>query len=260
MLLTESLIETLHKFQIGSMATSIEYLRAVEPSAKGQSFGSGFATFAGDGSPLTKVAGLGYQGSPFDLDEIDAFFEGQTKNWELVVTPFTSRELIQQATARGYVPDHFETLMGQIAQPQPYVNPERVTTEEVLGDLTEWMRVTDGGWAESEPLPDEPSAIGKIMAAWPARRFLGRIEGQPAATASLCEHEGVFLFAGACTRPQFRGCGLQTALTQHRIQSAGKGALLLVAALPGSQSHRNLQRIGFQPIYSELVMFRQAPE
>jgi hypothetical protein len=33
-----------------------------------------------------------------------------------------------------------------------------------------------------------------------------------------------------------------------------------VSALPGSQSHRNLQRIGFQPIYSELVMFRQAAE
>lgn len=260
MLLTQSLIERLHHFQIDSMSRSIDFLRSVEPSTKGQVFGSGFATFAGDGSPLTKVYGIGHDGSNFDLEAIDLYFEGLSKNWELIVTPFSSRDLMQQATARGYVPDHFETLMGQIVEPSAFEIPTGLTIEEVQDDLTEWTLVTDAGWMESEVLPQEPSHIGKVMAAWPARRYLGRIDGEPAATACLCENNGTYLFAGACTRPQFRGRGLQTALTRHRIQTAGAGALILVAALPGSQSHRNLQRIGFQPIYSELVMFRQATE
>jgi len=260
MLLTESLVETLHDFQIRSMARSIDFLRAVEPSTKGQAFGTGFATFAGDGSPLTKVSGLGYNGSTFDLAEVDAFFADLTSNWELIVTPFTSKELMQKASALGYMPDHFETLLGQIADPQAAELPAGMTIEEVEGDLTEWTRVTDAAWMESEDLPSEPTPIGRIMAAWPARRYLGRIDGEPAASASLCENNGTYLFAGACTRPQFRGRGLQTALTQFRLQAAGADALVLVSALPGSQSHRNLQRIGFQPIYSELVMFRQAAE
>lgn len=260
MLLTQSLIERLHHFQIDSMARSIDYLQAVEPSAKGKAFGSGFATFAGDGSPLTKVSGLGHNGSEFDLSEIDAFFEGLTQNWELIVTPFTGKELLKQSSILGYVPDHFETVLGQIAKPNSFEVPSYMTIEEVQDDLTEWMLVTDSGWMESDVLPDEPSVVGKIMAAWPARRYLGRIDGEPAATACLCENNGIYLFAGACTRPQFRGRGLQTALTQHRMKAAGDGALVLVSALPGSQSHRNLQRIGFQPIYSELVMFRRATE
>lgn len=257
MLLTDDLINELHSFRIEMMKRLVTALRKVRPLADGREIGVGYASFPGDGNNLTQVYGISHRGASYDLAEVEAFFEGKANNWELIVTPFESAELMSRGTKLGYQPDHFESVLAMKAAASSFELPQNVNVVEMGGDLTLWARVSDAAWCETNELADELSWIGKIAVASPSRRFMALVEGQPAATASMVEIDGKIMFTGAATLPKYRGMGLQTALTNRRLAEAGSGAFVHVVALPGSQSHRNLQRIGFSPLYSKLVMFRQ---
>jgi len=88
--------------------------------------------------------------------------------------------------------------------------------------------------------------------------FLVEDRGEAIAAGSLHLHGGVALFAGASTVPAFRGRGAQRAPLQARIAFAvAQGAdLAIMVALPGSASHRNAQRAGFQVAYSRVKVGR----
>jgi len=238
------------------MERSVATLRASLPFVDGKAVGGGFAGFSGDGSPTTQAYGIGHRDTPYDLAELDEFYKGRAENWELIVTPFASPSIFRSAANFGYVPDHFETVLAQIALPGESALPPSIQIEEVVGDLSTWAKVSDAGWSGRDDLAHELSDMAKLMIASPTRRYLASVDGQPAAAASMVSFQGKHLFAGACTLPKFRGKGLQSALTKRRLSDAGSGSLVTVVALPGSQSHRNLQRIGFEPLYSKLVLYR----
>ena len=257
MLLTEELIDRLYHFRLEMMQQSTASLQKVIPNAKGAAIGAGYATFAGDGSPLTQVYGVGHRDAPFDLDELEAFYKGLTNQWELIFTPFANPSLMTAAVKRGYVPDHFETVLAMVAPKIELEIPEGTVIEEVSGDLTDWMRASDAAWSGQHELPNEPSEMAIAMSGYPSRRFWAVVDGEPASTASLIQIGDVSLLAGGGTRLKFRRRGLQQLLTNFRLKEAVEGSLVQVVALPGSQSHRNLQRVGFQPLYSKLIMLRQ---
>lgn len=257
MLLTDALIEDIHAMRLTMMRDLVSTYRQRFPEAKGQEFGGGYASFAGKGVPLSQVYGVGHRGAAFDLDEIDAFYADLGDNWEFIVTPFCSDSVLKSATKHGYELDHFESVMGQIVGDTQVEPIAGVTVEEVESDFDLWHRTSDAGWAGTDDLPTEPSLLSTAMSqSRTTRRYLARVDGEPAATASLGDYGGKFLFAGASTRIQFRGRGLQRLLTQRRIRDAGKGAYVQVITMPGSESHRNAQRVGFRPLYSKLVLYR----
>ncbi len=67
---------------------------------------------------------------------------------------------------------------------------------------------------------------------------------------------GVAVLAGGGTLPEFRGRGGQTALLRRRVSDASSSGCDLVVsqATPGSTSQRNMERIGFHPAYTELIL------
>jgi hypothetical protein len=258
MLLTDDLIDRLHRLRIEGMVSFSESVRAVLTSGDGAAIGSGFAVFAGAGSPMTQVYGVGFRGTSINLSEIDEFYAGRTDNWELILTPFVDPSEFQRAVAWGYVPDHFESVLAQISGGGLVEGLPDVTLEEIGHDLTEWMCTSEMGWTGADALPDGPSEITRLICATnDVRRYLARVNGVPAATASLGARTEGYLFAGASTLPKFRGRGLQRLLSQRRLADATPGSVVTVTALPGSKSHRNLQRVGFQPLYSKMVFYRR---
>jgi ribosomal protein S18 acetylase RimI-like enzyme len=77
--------------------------------------------------------------------------------------------------------------------------------------------------------------------------YLARVNGRPAAAATLYVHERVGYLADAATDPAFRRRGLQTALLRRRIYDAAAGAdLVFGGADPFSTSHRNMERVGMR--------------
>jgi len=90
--------------------------------------------------------------------------------------------------------------------------------------------------------------------------FLATIDDQPAAAGALFLHEGVALFAGASTLPEFRRRGLQAALLEARIRYACEHGcdLAMMVAEAGSNSQRNAQRQGFLVAYTRLKWRKDA--
>lgn len=78
--------------------------------------------------------------------------------------------------------------------------------------------------------------------------YLARVNGRPAAAATLYLRDGVGYLADSATNPSFRRRGLQLALLRRRIRDAGcAGAdLVFSGAEPLSSSHRNMERVGLR--------------
>ena len=123
-------------------------------------------------------------------------------------------------------------------------------------DATLWSDVNARGWAhehpEFEPFIRDIGAVLVTRENSPC--FIAEIDGQSGAAGALAIHEGVALFAGASTVPEFRRRGLQTALLEARIRFACEQGcdLAMMVAEPGSNSQRNAQRQGFLIAYTRL--------
>ncbi|MDI1290023.1 MAG: GNAT family N-acetyltransferase, partial [bacterium] len=82
--------------------------------------------------------------------------------------------------------------------------------------------------------------------------LLATVNGTPAGGAGLSIHNHVAHMAGAAVLPQFRGRGIQQALTAARLQLAtDRGCTLAkLDVRAGSASYRNAVRAGFQVAYT----------
>jgi ribosomal protein S18 acetylase RimI-like enzyme len=78
--------------------------------------------------------------------------------------------------------------------------------------------------------------------------YLARMNGRPAAAATLFMKDRVGYLADATTDPAFRRRGFQSALLRRRIRDAAAGGANLVfsGAAPFSTSHRNMERAGLR--------------
>ncbi|MGV3617854.1 MAG: hypothetical protein ACO1SV_21220 [Fimbriimonas sp.] len=254
MLLDDALIDRVYRLKLATLRATAEGYTRVRSDSVGKAVGTGYALFAGEGSPLTQVMGFGHREAN-DPAELDAFYEGLAENWEVTVTPFTAPETLRALTAQGYRPSHFEGTLVQTVGEIPRA-PEVEIVE--LDEATDaWSETTWRSWAEDETSPFAPDDLVRAVGVMPARRYLALVDGIPAATASLMPFEEGVVLGGAATRLPFRGRGLQTALLARRLRDAGPGTLAVIGAMPGTVSHRNAQRAGFQPLYSVMVWMRR---
>ncbi len=90
--------------------------------------------------------------------------------------------------------------------------------------------------------------------------FFGLWESTRGAGAAMDVHAGLATFFGDATLVPARGHGLQVALIRQRLRRAAElGCDLATASVvPGSSSHRNYERAGFQLVYGR-VMVALAP-
>ena len=71
--------------------------------------------------------------------------------------------------------------------------------------------------------------------------------------------EGVAQLAGATTAPAHRRQGVQAALLSARLADAAAAGcdIAVVTTLPGSKSQQNVQRQGFDLLYTRATLVRQ---
>ena len=117
-----------------------------------------------------------------------------------------------------------------------------------------WADISARGWAHEHPeLLEFLLQMGAISSARDQTVcFLAELDGKPGAAGVLCLHEGVALFGGSATVPESRRHGLHTALLHERMRYAFEHQcdLAMMAAQPGSESHRNAERKGFRIAYT----------
>ncbi len=178
--------------------------------------------------------------------------------------------LAARLTRRGYQLAGFENVLGlPLPLPGTVALADGVeVAESPAEELDLWLDVVvtgfahpdDQGVAANEQFPREAleRVIGDLGSSQGFVRYLARREGEPAGGASLRLFEGVAQLAGAATLPAHRRRGVQSSLLATRLARAAAAGceLAVVTTEPGSKSQQNVQRQGFELLYSRAVLVR----
>ena len=237
-----------------------------------QRIGSGVACYAAPNSPFNKVAGVGFGSSvsESDLDQLEEAMGSRQVPVQFELSTLADPEVGSMLTARGYRLVGFENVLGRELK-ELKTDPTDIGIEPVEpAAMDAWidMIVTgfehpDGqGVASQESFPREALVrdIGDMASIDQFRMFNARLDGEVAGGGSMRLHDGVALLCGAATLPDYRRRGVQTALLQSRLQLAAEAGCHLAAMTtqPGSKSHQNAQRQGFDLLYSRAVLIRSS--
>ncbi|MCL4810791.1 MAG: GNAT family N-acetyltransferase, partial [Thermoanaerobaculia bacterium] len=226
------------------------------------------------GSPLNKVAGLGFDGVPpeVELAEVEEAFARRECPVRAELSSLADPSVGAFLTRRGYVLEGFEDVLG-LALPAAGLPPvpEGVRVRPSGEDeLEAWLDVTvrgfvvpdDQGVPSSESFEEEVlrRIVRDFVQADGMTRYLAERSGVPAGGGSLRVAGGIAQLCGAATLPAHRRRGIQTALLSKRLADAGLAGcdLAVVTTQPGSKSQENARRRGFALLYTRAVLVRGA--
>lgn len=245
-----------------------------EPQALVLPVGSGSAVWAGPSSPLDKVVGVG-MGGEFDdgtLDEVEAAFAERDTPVQFEVSTLADPAVAERLTRRGYVLSGFENVLGLRLEPGRSAKSAAGVEISPVGpdEFDTWLDVVATGFAtpdvqgiashEEFPRDALDHSVRDIASATGFSGSIARIDGAPAGGASLRLADGVAQFCGAATLPAFRRRGVQASLLSARLAAAASAGcdLAVVTTLPGSKSQQNVQQLGFQILYTRVILVRSA--
>lgn len=230
--------------------------------------GGGFATFDGQDSPFTKVSGLGFDvlPGPQELAEVERRFAAHDVRPQFEISQLGDPELAASLTRRGYQLVTFENVLGRRLEDNPVAAPTadiEVTRGEDRAHA--WMNVVvEGslapdtiGVVQHETFPAEQIERAEAALVRAGNRaYLATLAGAVAGGGGLRVSGGIAQLTGAATAPKHRRRGVQTALVHARLIDAREEGcdLAVVTCQPGSVSHANMQKLGFDLLYTRAVL------
>ena len=232
----------------------------------------GVASFAGEGSPYNKVAGLGFGGvpDPAALDEIEKAFAAFGSPVQIELAHLADPAIGAVLAGRGYQLESFENVLGRaLAAGSERVMPSGVEVRPSGEEEFEtWLDVVAEGSVHPDtqgvPWHEEFSREAIIgaerdSAAAGDMRYAALRDGVIVGGATMRISEGVAQLTGAATVPAHRRRGVQTALLSARLADAAAAGcdVAVITTQPGSRSQQNAQRQGFDLLYTRAVLVKQ---
>jgi ribosomal protein S18 acetylase RimI-like enzyme len=199
---------------------------------------------------FTRVIGLrpGHEG---EIEPLLTWYReyGVKPTFEIVPGMFDA-ELGRALARHGFLPSGFHaSLIGEpdsTTASNADIDIERVGSEQAM---ERYLDAYVSGWG----VPEKDHAQFKVnVRPWRQQPgwslYLARVDGRPAAAATLYIADRVAYLADATTAPAFRGRGLHAALLRQRIHDASAAGVDLVfsGAEPMGTSHRNMERAGLR--------------
>jgi GNAT superfamily N-acetyltransferase len=236
------------------------------------SVAGGVASFAEKDSPFNKVAGLGFGGVPSmaEMDEIERAFAACGAPVQIELPHLADQEVGTFLTTRGYQLVSFENVLGRAlsSDPERVIPPGIEVRPSGDDEFEAWLDVvvnatlhpdTQGvPWHEEFPRRILEDAERDATAAG-VMHYAALRDGVIAGGASFRIAEGIAQLAGAATAPEHRRRGVQTALTSARLADAVAAGcdIAVVTTQPGSRSQQNMQRQGFDLLYTRATLVKQ---
>jgi GNAT superfamily N-acetyltransferase len=233
----------------------------------------GVASFAEEDSPFNKVAGLGFRGVPdaAALDEIERAFAARGAPVQVELAHLVDPALGVLLTERGYRLVSFENVLGRslTGEAEPVRPPGVEVRRSGDDEFDAWLDVVvdafihpdTQGVPSHEEFPREAieRAERDLVAAAGVMCYLALRDGVIAGGASMRVAGGVAQLTGAATAPAHRRRGVQTALLSTRLADAAAAGcdIAVVTTQPGSKSQQNVQRQGFDLLYTRAVLVKQ---
>ncbi|MEU0545316.1 GNAT family N-acetyltransferase [Nocardia sp. NPDC005978] len=234
----------------------------------------GVAAFAEPGSPLNKVAGLGFDGVP-SADEFEALekrFAERDTPVQVELAHLADPAIGEFLTARGYRLLGFENVLGiDLRGVTAAVTPPEIAIRPSGDDeFDTWLDVVADGFAQPdtqgvashEEFPREiiARAMRDLTGAAGVQRYIALYNGQLAGAASLRMSHGVAQLTGAATLLAHRRKGVQSTLLTNRLTMAAAAGcdIAVITTQPGSKSQQNAQNRGFDLLYTRAVLVKSA--
>jgi GNAT superfamily N-acetyltransferase len=205
------------------------------------------------------------------LDEVERAFAARGAPVQVELAHLADPALGGALTERGYRLTSFENVLGCVLgeaaeRPMPHGVDVRRSPDE---EFAAWMDVVADGFAhpDDQGVPsheDFPRDVieraERDLAAAGVVRYIARLDCVVAGGASLRIAGGVAQLAGAATAPAHRRRGVQTALLAARLADAASAGcdIAVVTTQPGSRSQQNVQRRGFDLLYTRAVLVKQS--
>jgi GNAT superfamily N-acetyltransferase len=243
-------------------ANGLEMARlAVEalPGAAFESLAGGTAMFTGIGSPMTHAVGIGLSGRvpEEEMERLEAFYREHGSPCLLDLCPMADDSVIQFVQSRPYRVIEFNNVLARPIQAEEAFEQSSSLRLASPDEMRQWSRVVGQGFAEYVPViesqVDSMAAMCQHAQCW----FAGADE--PVGGAALSVQDRVALFFGDAILAGARRKGWQSLLIRERLAVAHRAGcdLAMASVLPGSASHRNYERAGFQLIYMRINLLRE---
>lgn len=237
----------------------------------------GAATFSGPGSPLNKLVGVGFEGplpEP-ELEAIEHAFARLGEPLQVELSCLADPAVARMLTARGYALVGFENVLGRtlgatgIAVPEPSGAYATISRVDQPDERSTWLDTVTTGFCTPDdqgitshddfPRDQLERAIGHMMRTEGFACYLAQRDAQPVAGGAVRMFEGIAQLCGAATLPAHRRRGVQGALLTTRLAEAADAGceLALVTTSPGTRSQHNVQRQGFELLYTRAILVRE---
>ena len=202
---------------------------------------------------FNRVAGL-RAGHEHHVEPLVRWFREQGVAGRFELVPGESDAALACTLARlGYFQSDYH--VAAIGDPKPPAEPpETVSVEPVTTaqQMETYLDAHVAGWGVP---PEHQDGFKANVRPWLGEPgwslYLCRIDGRPAAAATLYMRDRVGYFASAATDPEFRGRGLQMALLCRRWRDAAAAGVDFVCSGASflSASHRNMERLGMRILF-----------
>jgi ribosomal protein S18 acetylase RimI-like enzyme len=245
--------------------------------------GGTFAVHGGPGEPFNKIAGLGF-GAALDEDALaalEAKYDARAGEIRVEQSTLADPAVGTLLTRRGYELIGYENVLG-LALTKPLVDGMVRTLDadaaagtavsRAAADETRvWIDTATEGFLHPDSFDGPPptelferDVLRDVFADFGATRgcvlYLARRGADVAGGGCVRISDGLAQLAGASTLPAHRRRGVQSALLRARlVDAAASGCdLAVVTTEPASKSQQNVQRAGFELLYSRAVLVRRA--
>lgn len=225
-----------------------------------------YAVYGGAMAPVNHVMGLGALEpvAPEDWAHIAHYYRRHGAPAQINVCPLGDPSVMAGLAREGYLPSRFYAVLAlplsefSPTPPSPSVAVRPMAPAEAML----WLNTCAQGFAgKPEPPAETMDLLRPNLASENARAYLAFVDGQPAGTAASFYHQGVVELGSDAVLPAMRRRGVHRALVAARLADAHAAGcdLAMAITVPGSDSQRNLQRLGFELAYHRLVAMRSTP-
>lgn len=277
---SQDLAARIERAECGLLQDSVRAVAELRPErgATTLPLAGGVASYSGDGSPLNKVAGLGFGGAlrEGDLEAVERFYRDRGSPVQVELSSLADPDIAPLLTRRGYRLMAFENVLGRDLHTEAHVSRSGAdsivveTTSDASFELwldtlvTGFMQPDGDGAPAHESFMREAleEIIGDMASAPGLTRYLASHQGVPAGAASARVQDTIAQLTGASTLPAHRRRGVQNALLSRRLTDAAQAGceVAIVTTQPGSLSQKNAQRNGFELLYTRAVLVLNVPE
>jgi GNAT superfamily N-acetyltransferase len=232
----------------------------------------GHAVYVGPSSPVNKVIGLGFDADLdlIALERVEHEWGRRSEPVRIEMSILSDPALGSALTDRGYRLHGFENVLGLRLPPEASVSETGGVGVELAtpAEWGTWMDIAVDAFSNLDGTGSVPpdalarehlrAVLGEVMGVPGFIRYLARVDGEPVGEAAMRVDGDLAQLAGAGTRPQARGRGVQKALLQRRLADARAAGctLAVVTTAPGTRSQNNVMRRGFELLYARAILVK----